>query len=63
MLSREGYQTTYWKDIRVGNIVKIKNNDFIPVRRFERLVWKFIEGFLGGCCINFNERTQWFMLD
>jgi hypothetical protein len=33
-MNREGYMTTYWKDIEVGNIVRIKNNDFIPVRRF-----------------------------
>jgi magnesium-transporting ATPase (P-type) len=36
-MNREEYRTTYWKDIQVGDIVRIKNNDFIPVRKFERL--------------------------
>jgi len=33
-MNQQEYATNYWKDIQEGDIVKNKNNDFIPVRRF-----------------------------
>ncbi len=38
------YVTTYWNKIKVGDIIRIRNNDFIPVRKFEIF---FLQNFIG----------------
>ncbi len=38
------YVTTYWNKIKVGDIIRIRNNDFIPVRKFEIL---FLQNLIG----------------
>ena len=46
----------YWKDIQVGDIVQIENNDFTPVIRFVRKVNVNVFFFAKGRChLDFDE--------